>query len=400
MSGPSVIVVSRHRPVELHLCLLALTQQDHPDFEVIVVADPGGLAVAQGFAVKAVPFDEPNISKARNAGLSEAAGDVVAFIDDDAVAEPSWLSRLVAPFTVPEVMAAGGFVRGRSGIRVQWGAAWIDRFGADHPFVIEGGGGVFDALPDRAIKTTGTNCAFRRDVLLAIGGFDPAYRYYHDETDVNLRLRARTAVVPMAQVVHAFAASERRRADRAPLSLRDIAASSAVFLRRHGGPVDLEAARVRLRAEQADRLARHARAGRVGTPDIRALLQGFDSGWAEGIAMDLAALPPLAPTRSAFQRLPGTGPRPGAVLWAWRGWRGRREAEAAEAVRRGRIVTLCCLSLTARAHRLVFTAQGYWRHEGGLFGRVDHSVPLLRMRPLASWLKGVKEMAARTRPIA
>ncbi|MBL9055206.1 MAG: glycosyltransferase family 2 protein, partial [Rhodobacteraceae bacterium] len=43
----SVIVVSRHRAAALHCCLMALAQQDHPNFEVIVVADPGGIAAAR-----------------------------------------------------------------------------------------------------------------------------------------------------------------------------------------------------------------------------------------------------------------------------------------------------------------------------------------------------------------
>lgn len=91
----SVIVVSRHRPAALRRCVISLQQQDHPDFEVIIVADPQGIAIVNemGLTIKLVGFDEPNISAARNAGLRVATGDVIAFIDDDAVAEPTWLTR-------------------------------------------------------------------------------------------------------------------------------------------------------------------------------------------------------------------------------------------------------------------------------------------------------------------
>jgi GT2 family glycosyltransferase len=64
------------------------------------------------------------------------------------------------------------------------------------------------------VKTEGTNCAFRRDVLAGLGGFDPAFRYFLDETDVNLRLAeagARTVIVPRALVHHGSAASRSGR---------------------------------------------------------------------------------------------------------------------------------------------------------------------------------------------
>ena len=41
----SVVVVSRHRPGPLALCLSALTLQDHPAFEIVLVADPGSVGL-------------------------------------------------------------------------------------------------------------------------------------------------------------------------------------------------------------------------------------------------------------------------------------------------------------------------------------------------------------------
>lgn len=398
-AGVSVIIVSRHRAAALRLCLLALTQQDHPAFEVVVVADPAGLAAVAGMQIKSVGFDLPNISAARNAGLAQASGEVVAFIDDDAVAEPSWLSRLVAPFSDPEVMASTGFVRGRNGIARQWGAAWVDRSGADHPFDLPDRGGVFDAETDRAIKTQGTNCAFRRDALLAVGGFDPAYHFYHDETDVNLRMAARTAVVPLAQVVHGFAESERRRADRVPASLVEIAASCAVFVRRHSPGADPEPLRQALRQAQLDRLSGHARAGRIGTPDLWALMQGFDHGWTEGTKRRLGPLAPLPPGGAAFLPLPGTGPRPGKVLSARLWQRPRRREQAAQAVASGQIVTLFCLSLSARPHWLRFTPQGYWLQTGGIFGRSLRDGPLFRLATLRQRVATESARYAAFRPV-
>ncbi|MCB2123539.1 MAG: glycosyltransferase, partial [Rhodobacteraceae bacterium] len=66
---------------------------------------------------------------ARNLGLAAAAGEIVAFIDDDAVPEPRWLARLTAPFADPGIAAAGGFVVGRNGISFQWRASCADSHG-------------------------------------------------------------------------------------------------------------------------------------------------------------------------------------------------------------------------------------------------------------------------------
>lgn len=377
MARVSVIVVSNGRPDALQRCLLGLNQIDHPDCEVIVVADavsfPAIAASGLAGAIKAVAFEIPNISAARNAGLSQAAGDVVAFIDDDAVPEPRWLSHLTAPFDDPAVAAAGGFVRGRNGIDFQWRARLVfadaqttpvevDRV---RPTLLVGG-------PGRAVKTEGTNMAVRRSVLLDQGGFDEAFAFYLDETDLNMRLAqigAATAIVPLAQVHHGFAASPRRRVDRVPRTLFQIGASLAVFLRKHGpsGRVTPWAGR----AEQRGRLLRLMVAGQVMPGDVHRLLATFDAGWEAGMARPVAQHPVL-PAPPPFQRFP-TGPRPHRVILA-RSWRaGAGRAAAAQAVRDGAIASLYILSPTTLFHRVRFTADGVWEQTGGQFGKSDRS---------------------------
>ena len=80
----SVIIVSRDRPDDLKRVLASLQFQTYDNFEVIVVSNHN----PSDERVKYVKHDQPNISTARNIGLKQAAGAVVAFCDDDAIPEP------------------------------------------------------------------------------------------------------------------------------------------------------------------------------------------------------------------------------------------------------------------------------------------------------------------------
>ncbi len=383
----SVIIVSRHRPDALRRCVLGVSQLYHPAFEIVVVADPKGLGALDraGWTgrIKTVAFDEANISDARNRGIAVAAGQVIAFIDDDSVPEPTWLSRLVAPFEMSDVGAAGGFVRARNGISFQWKARDIRSDGQSLdmavdpavPTILAGG-------PGRGIKTEGTNMAFRRDVLAQAGGFDPAFRFYLDESDLNLRLARnaiRTAIVPMAQVHHGFAASARRRPDRVPRDLSDIGASLAVFLRRHD-PAALETRKAAERQAQHDRLISHMIAGRIEPRDVRPILLSFDRGWQDGLDRPTAPLARLGDPQVPFLpfRSTGTDLREHRVVSA----RTRAAVPAREEARvlaeQGYRVSLYLFSPGLRYHQVRFDHSGVWVQSGGLFGRSDRSDPLFR----------------------
>jgi len=223
----------------------------------------------------------------------------------------------------------------------------------------------------RAVKTQGTNCAFRRDALLAIGGFDPAFRFYLDEADVNLRLAGKglTAVIPDAQVHHGFAASARRRADRVPTSLHEIGASSIVFLRRHAAPGDWALGLDLLRREQRARMLRLMVAGLIEPRDVELLMRSLETGIEDGARRILATPEALPPTNSAFLPMPGTGPCEGLVL-AGRIWQRRALRNAAQrGVAAGKCVTVLRFSLTTLNHHHSFDPAGFWVQTGGIFGR-------------------------------
>lgn len=403
----SVIVVSRGRPTFLERCLTGLGQLFYPEFEIIVVADPAGVAAvaAMGWRdrIKTVPFDEANISAARNAGIAQAAGTIVAFIDDDAVPEPTWLDHLSGPFTDPAISAAGGYVRGRNGISFQWRGRLVDRLGYKHeiahagdaPFVPEAGEGL-------AVKTEGTNCAFRREVLSGLGGFDPAFRFYLDETDLNMRLAKagrRTALVPMAQVHHGYAASDRRGGDRTPTDLGEIGASSMVYWRKHAPPqADLDQTVGDLMADQRARLIRFMVQGGLEPGAVKPLLDGLAAGLDCGRSRPIHTLPPIEAAQSAFlpfRRAPTTG---ASIRLAGRVWSRRRLRRLAMArVHAGDVVTVYRFSHTAQPHVARFLHWGFWEQRGGLFGLAERDEPRFRLSTLGTRVNQEWRRVARQR---
>lgn len=386
MTPVSVIVVSRGRPDLLKRCLIAIGQLWHPAFEVIVVADTAGQAAVQEMGwrdrVILAGCDEPNISLARNIGLAQASGDIVAFIDDDAVPEPTWLAHLCAPFDDPEVIQTGGFVRARNGIAFQWPVRAVNALG-DTRILPSLNGEPFTPATRRgeAVKTEGTNMALRRDVITRLGGFDPAFRFYLDETDVNYRLRDRkTVIVPHAQVHHGFAKSAQRKANRGVSDLTEIGASTAVFLRKHVPSADLKSAEKRLYSSQKRRLIRHMVDGLISPDSIRPLLDTLQSGFDAGVERSIDDLPPIIRLRDAFKPFETSSTGRSRFL-AGRPWNRRRLAAAAKsAVQNGDVATVLRFSPTALSHRIVFSSEGYWEQAGGLFGRSDRGEPWFRYR--------------------
>lgn len=401
----SVVIVSHNRAQVLRRCLLGVSQLRYPRFEVVVVADAAGRAALRGlpFAAQAklIAFEEANISAARNAGIAAAAGDVVAFLDDDAVPEPTWLTHLVAAFADPAVAAAGGYVRGRNGISFQSRAATVDGEGREVPLDLDPGRiTLLTARPGRAIKTEGTNMAVRRAVLADLGGFDPRYRFFLDETDLNLRLAERgavTALVPLAQVHHGFAVSARRRADRAPRDLSEIGASWAVFLSRHCPEAHRAEVWADIQARERRRLLRHMVAGRLEPHDVTRLLAGLRTGHAKGRARQPVPQEPLPEPGTPFRPV-SLRPDARSVLLAGRAWARRRlHQQARIELSAGNTVTLFRFSPTALFHRVRFAEDGIWEQTGGLFGKSTRSQPLLRAWSFAGRVRAEAERQRATR---
>ena len=85
---------------------------------------------ARRFADSSAPgVPRRHLSKSRNIGIEAAAGEVVAFIDDDAIPEPRWLEDLVAAYDAAEIAGVGGLVYDHTGCKLQYRYSVCDRLG-------------------------------------------------------------------------------------------------------------------------------------------------------------------------------------------------------------------------------------------------------------------------------
>jgi GT2 family glycosyltransferase len=181
----SVVVCSYNGARTIAESLAALENLDYPDYEVIVV-DDGSIdetsRLAGKYAVRLIRTENSGLSAARNRGLQAATGEIVAYIDDDAYPDPHWLKYLAAPMMRNEQHAGiGGPNLAPPGDGV------IADCIANSP-----GGPTHVLLSDQiAEHIPGCNMAFKRDRLLAIGGFDQQFRVAGDDVDVCWRLQDR-----------------------------------------------------------------------------------------------------------------------------------------------------------------------------------------------------------------
>ena len=149
-----------------------------------------------------------------NIGLTLAAGDIVAFTDDDAIPNPDWIERHLEPYADELVAAVGGPVFDVPCGRVDWQLCTCTRLGVpdtNSPGPIER---YLRPGADPFVYLAGCNMSFRRDRLVQVGGFNSLLAYVYDDADVCARLidsGHRIAYADEALVEH----------DRAPNAVRD-----------------------------------------------------------------------------------------------------------------------------------------------------------------------------------
>lgn len=107
----SVVICSIGRET-LSDCLKSLKKQNYKDFEILVVSFERSIENrVRKMGAKFIFSPKANVSFQRNLGITESEGEIVSFIDDDAIAEASWIKTLAETFTDEEIACAGGRIK-------------------------------------------------------------------------------------------------------------------------------------------------------------------------------------------------------------------------------------------------------------------------------------------------
>lgn len=201
----SVIIPAFNAAATLAACLRALAQQaaPHPDFEVIVVDDGSAddtASIAEAAGGRVERIGHVGRAAARNHGAQVARGSILLFTDSDCEPASDWVAQMTAPFQDPTVVGARGVYRTRQRNLV---ARFVQLEYEDKYRRLK---------PLQAIDFVDTySAAYRRDVFLAQGGFDPTLRFDEDQ-EFSFRLAnqgLRLVFVPGAAVYHTHPSSPR-----------------------------------------------------------------------------------------------------------------------------------------------------------------------------------------------
>ncbi len=158
----------------------AVLSSDYKNFELIVVNDGSKVKLKpKGF--KVVNQKHKGLTASRNVGIKHSKGEIIAFVDDDAVVEKNWIKEMVSSFSSSEIGAVGGKT--------------IEYFDKPEENILWTCNkyGLIKVNPKEIRKEDfivlhGCNMAFSKKALEEINFFDESFNYYYDEIDISVRL--------------------------------------------------------------------------------------------------------------------------------------------------------------------------------------------------------------------
>jgi glycosyltransferase involved in cell wall biosynthesis len=170
---------------DLVAAIESVQQQSLRPREIVVVIDhnPALMERARqhiGGVLAVENREAKGLSGARNSGVTVAQGAVIAFLDDDAIADPNWLKHLATCYTDPHVLGVGGKIEPLwLGTRPSW-------FPDEFNWVV---GCTYRGMPaeNATVRNViGANMSVRRHALIAVGGFRESFGCNYNTTEQSV----------------------------------------------------------------------------------------------------------------------------------------------------------------------------------------------------------------------
>ncbi|HVT74845.1 MAG TPA: glycosyltransferase [Candidatus Paceibacterota bacterium] len=185
MPKVSVIIPAYNERDMIAATLRAISVQDYPDYEVIVVdnaSTDGTAEVASSFNVKVVREPKKGLLAARERGRLEAQGDIIVQMDADCLPDRDWLARGASHFADPSVMGvAGPYDYHDGGPLFRFVSLISQRY-------VYRGMSRFLQFFDRGAVLIGGNSFIRASALEKTGGYDTSIVFYGEDTDTAKRV--------------------------------------------------------------------------------------------------------------------------------------------------------------------------------------------------------------------
>jgi glycosyltransferase involved in cell wall biosynthesis len=198
----SIVVPVYNGAQTIGRCIESLLNLNQPDdgYEIIVVENgstDNTTEVVKKYPVRLMHSQQRGPAAARNLGITNSKGHIIAFTDADCIAHPDWLLELIKPYEDPLIVGAGGAIHAYQHSERNM----VERFSEDRAPLINFVSGEHEFLPH--LYTA--NASYRLDALKRVGGFNTDL-VTGEDVDLAWRMQLQTGLkvcyAPEAIIYH------------------------------------------------------------------------------------------------------------------------------------------------------------------------------------------------------
>lgn len=201
----SVVIPMRNASSSIDSCLQSLTEQEEQPYEIIVIdnqsTDDSRLVVKKEIEkfnyIRLIVNSGRSLVAAasRNIGIESAKGDIIAFTDSDCIADKYWIKNIRVAFEQDSSLDAIGGVEKGGCADISLSGKFLSAFWLPDTQKITKRKITGKADFFRNVYLVTFNCAFKRSILIELGGFDEIFSPAGEDTDLWMRACEQKATI-------------------------------------------------------------------------------------------------------------------------------------------------------------------------------------------------------------